>query len=257
MFALKAPLGSRRAVLAAAVLLSLAGPLVSRPAAAQQAAVSPVVVELFTSQGCSSCPPADDLLTELAGRPDIVALSLHVDYWDYIGWKDPYASPQYTARQQRYTESLNLRYVYTPQIVVDGRTNVVGSQRAEVLAAIETAAQRDRPIAITFVTSNGGTVIIPQGHAPDEGATVWLAVYDREHVTEVKRGENAGHKLRNANVVRSFERLGTWTGARLEIPLDLSAARARGRDGCAVIVQRGRAGPVLAAATMSLDALGK
>jgi len=216
-----------------------------------------VVVELFTSQGCSSCPPADALLAELTGRPDVVALSFHVDYWDYIGWKDPYASPQYTARQQRYTQALNLRYVYTPQIVVDGRADVVGSHRAEVLAAIETAAQRDRPIDITFVTNNGGKVIIPQGHAPDEGATVWLAVYDREHVTEVKRGENAGLIVRNANVVRSFERLGTWTGARLEIPLDLSGALARGRDGCAVIVQRGRAGPVLAAATMSLDELGQ
>jgi hypothetical protein len=258
MFARKALLGARRAVLAAAVLLSLiAGPLASRDAAAEPTAASPVVVELFTSQGCSSCPPADELLAELAGRPGVVALSLHVDYWDYIGWKDPYASPQHTARQQRYTESLNLRYVYTPQIVVDGRVNVVGSRRAEVLEAIETAAKRDRPIDITFVTSNGGTVIIPEGHAPDEGATVWLAVYDREHVTEVKRGENAGRSLRNANVVRSFERLGTWSGARLEIPLDLSGARARGRDGCAVIVQRGRAGPVLAAAAMSLDALGQ
>ncbi len=262
MFALKALLGARRAVLAAAVLLSLiAGPLAWNPALAQQsaepAAVAPVVVELFTSQGCSSCPPADALLNELAARPDVVALSLHVDYWDYIGWKDPYASPQYTARQKNYADSLNLRYVYTPQIVVDGRTNVVGSRRAEVIEAIEAAAKRDRPMGITFATGNGGTVIIPEGHAPDEGATVWLAVYDREHTTQIKRGENAGRSLVNANVVRSFERLGTWTGARLEIPLDLAGARARGRDGCAVIVQQGRAGPVLAAAAMNLDALSE
>ena len=257
MFILKVSLNARHAVLASAVLLFLiAGSLVTRQAAAAEpAVVSPVVVELFTSQGCSSCPPADALLTELAGRPDVVALSLHVDYWDYIGWKDPYASPQYTARQQRYAETLHLRYVYTPQIVVDGRANVVGSHRAEVLEAIAAAAKRDRPIDIIFSTRHGGTVIIPEGPAPDEGATVWLAVYDREHVTEIKRGENAGHKLRNANVVRSFERLGTWTGARLEIPLDLAGARARGRDGCAVIVQQGRAGPVLAAAAMSLDGL--
>jgi hypothetical protein len=150
MFALKAPLGARRTVLAAlaaAVLLSLiAGPLASRPAAAQQgaepAAASPVVVELFTSQGCSSCPPADALLDELAGRPGVVALSLHVDYWDYIGWKDPYASPMNTARQQRYAEALNLRYVYTPQIVVDGRANVVGSHRAEVPRVSSSATKR-------------------------------------------------------------------------------------------------------------------
>ena len=258
MFNLKVTRGIRRASLAAAVLLSLiAGPLAPRGATAEPATGNQVVVELFTSQGCSSCPPADELLTELADRPDVVALSLHVDYWDYIGWKDPYASPQYTARQQRYGEALNLRYVYTPQIVVDGRANVIGSRRAEVLEAIETAAKRDRPIDITFDTRDGGMVIIPEGHAPDEGATVWLAVYDRAHLTEVKRGENAGRKLRNANVVRSFERLGTWTGARLEIPLDLTDARARGRDGCAVIVQHGRAGPVLAAAAMNLGDLGK
>jgi hypothetical protein len=262
MFDLNAPRGAYRAVLArgayrAVLLTLLAGPLAPRDATAGPAADPQVVVELFTSQGCSSCPPADELLTELAERPDVVALSLHVDYWDYIGWKDPYASPQYTARQQRYGEALNLRYVYTPQIVVDGRINVVGSRRAEVLSAIETAAKRDKPIDITFGTGNGGMVIIPEGHAPDEGATVWLAVYDRAHVTEIKRGENAGRKLRNANVVRSFERLGTWTGARLEIPLDLAGARARGRDGCAVIVQQGRAGPVLAAAAMNLGDLGK
>jgi hypothetical protein len=249
MFDLKAPKGAGRAILAAAILLAtLPAP---RGAAAQ------VVVELFTSQGCSSCPPADELLTELADQPGVVALSLHVDYWDYIGWKDIYASPQYTARQQRYADALNLRYVYTPQIVVDGRTNVVGSHHAEVRSAIEAAAKRDRPIEISFVMENGGKVIIPEGHAPNEGATVWLAIYDREHLTEVKRGENAGRKLRNANVVRSFERLGTWTGARLEIPLDLTDARARGRDGCAVIVQQGRAGPVLAAAAMNLDDLGE
>ena len=107
MFDLNAPRGTYRAVLAVAVLLSLiAGPLAPRGATAEPVTDTPVVVELFTSQGCSSCPPADELLTELAERPDVVALSLHVDYWDYIGWKDPYASPQYTARQRRYGESV-------------------------------------------------------------------------------------------------------------------------------------------------------
>ena len=235
-------------------LVALPGP---RGAGAQEAAASaaPVLVELFTSQGCNSCPPADELLGELAQRPDVVALSLHVDYWDYIGWKDPYASPMNTDRQRRYAEALNLRYVFTPQIVVDGRANVVGSRRDEVLAAIEAAAGRAKPIEIRLLSEGGGKVVIPAGHAPDAGATVWLAVYDRSQETEVKRGENAGRTLRNANVVRSFERIGTWTGARLEIPLDLSAALARGRDGCAVIVQQGRNGPVLAVAAMNLDAL--
>jgi hypothetical protein len=231
----------RPSALVAAVFLlftlaALPGP---RGADAEERAASgtPVVVELFTSQGCNSCPPADALLGELAGRADVVALSLHVDYWDYIGWKDPYGSPMNTDRQRRYAEALNLRYVFTPQIIVDGRANVVGSHRDEVLAEIEKAAGRAKPIDIQFLTEGGGKVVIPAGHAPDVGATIWLAVYDRNHETEVKRGENAGRTIRNANVVRSFERLGTWTGERVEIPLDLNGASARGRDGCAVIAQ--------------------
>ncbi len=244
--------------IAAALLLILltALPGIQRAAAAEPGAQAmPVVVELYTSQGCNSCPPADALLGELAGRSDLIALSLHVDYWDYIGWKDPYGSPMNTARQRRYAEALNLRYVFTPQIVVDGQVSIVGSHRGEVLAEIENAAGRGKPVGVEFLTDNGGTVVIAAGRAPDVGATVWLAVYDRNHETDVKRGENAGRKISNSNVVRSFERIGTWTGERIEIPLDLSGARARGRDGCAVIVQQGRYGPVLGAAAMALDSL--
>ncbi len=244
-------------LLAAAVFPLLAALPDSAGAAARDRPRQPAVVELFTSQGCNSCPPADELLAELAERPDVVALSLHVDYWDYIGWKDPYGSPMNTARQRRYAEALNLRYVYTPQIIVDGRVNVAGSHRDEVLAEIAKAGRRDKPVRINFLTSGGGKVVVAPGHAPDAGATIWLAVYDRLHETDVKRGENAGRSLRNANVVRSFERVGTWTGDRIEIPLDLSDAQARGRDGCAVIVQQGRYGPVLGAAAMNLDALAK
>ena len=236
-------------------LVALPGP---RGAGAQEAAASaaPVLVELFTSQGCNSCPPADALLGELAQRPDVVALSLHVDYWDYIGWKDPYASPMNTDRQRRYAEALNLRYVFTPQIVVDGRANVVGSRRDEVLAAIEKAAGRAKPIEIRLLSEGGGKVVIPAGHAPDAGATVWLAVYDRSQETEVKRGENAVPRVLKpgARILRG-DVISTGPGARLEIPLDLKAALARGRDGCAVIVQQGRNGPVLAVAAMNLDAL--
>ncbi len=226
-------------------------------AAAQDASATrpAVVVELFTSQGCSSCPPADALLGELAGRPDVIALSLHVDYWDYIGWKDPFGSPMNTARQRRYAEELGLRYVYTPQMIVDGRINAIGSRRDEVLDAIERAGRQRAGFDLSFMESGGGKVVIPAGTAPENGATIWLAVFDRSHETEIKRGENAGRKLRNTNVVRSLERLGTWIGQRLEIPLDLAGAAARGRDGCAVIVQQGRNGPVLAAAVFSLDML--
>ncbi len=216
-----------------------------------------MVVELFTSQGCSSCPPADQLLTELAARPDVIALSLHVDYWDYIGWKDPYGSPMMTERQRRYASELGLRYVFTPQMIVDGRQSVVGSDRIAVESALAAARARDKAVRVSFRPDDGGVVVIDAGHAPDVGATVWLAIYDSDHETEVKRGENAGRTIRNANVVRSIERLGTWTGEALEIPLNLGNAAARGRYGCAVIVQQGRNGPILGAAAMMLDTLAQ
>lgn len=242
--------------LAAAIigLLGLLGAAVT-PTQAASGARPPVVIELFTSQGCSSCPPADRLLTELAMRPDVIALSLHVDYWDYIGWKDPYGSPMMTERQRRYAAALSLPYVFTPQIIIDGRASMVGSQRRTVESAIAAARARQKTAAVSFSPDGGGVVVIAAGQAPKAGATVWQAIYDSKHETAVRRGENAGRTILNVNVVRSFERLGTWTGERLEIPLNLGNAAARGRYGCVVIVQEGRSGPVIGAAVMMLDSL--
>lgn len=244
-----------RAVVRLGAALAVSGMVFGIPVSAH--AKQPVVVELFTSQGCSSCPPADELLAELAERDDVIALSLHVDYWDYIGWKDPYASPQYTERQRRYAEELGLHYVYTPQIVIDGRHNIVGTHRDKVLAAIEASLQQGKLVEVTFVAENGGRVIIPAGPAPDRGATIWLVVYDDVIETEVKRGENAGRKIRNAHVVRRLERLGTWMGERLEIPLNLDSVSTRNNYECAVLVQEGRNGPIIGAGQMRLDALAK
>ena len=213
---------------------------------------APVVVELFTSQGCNSCPPADEFLGELADHPGILALSFHIDYWDYIGWSDPFASPQTTGRQRSYAKSLNLRYVYTPQMVIDGRSDAVGSQRNKVLKAIEKAATTRKAVEIRFVQDDGGKIVIPAGHAPDEGAAVWLAVFDRQRDTEVLRGENAGRTLSNYHVVRQLTRIGTWRGEHLEIPFDMASATVLGRDGCAVIVQQSPTGAVLGAAEMTL-----
>jgi hypothetical protein len=250
---------------AAAVALAAAGMLgpagLSPDRAAAEAALSPdspgapVVVELFTSQGCNSCPPADALLGELAGQPGVIALELHIDYWDYIGWEDPYAGPELTKRQRSYAKRLDQRYVYTPQMVIDGRINVVGSQRDNVLKAIDKAAAGMKALKVRFEQVDGGKIVIPAGHAPDEGAAVWLAVFDRQIETEVLRGENAGRKLVNTNVVRRLTRIGTWRGEHLEIPFDMAAAAAQGRDGCAVIVQQDPTGAVLGAAQMPLEAL--
>jgi hypothetical protein len=247
------------AVLAAA-LLSGPTPMRSGAAAAEFALAPgspgvPVVVELFTSQGCNSCPPADEFLGELASEPGIIALSLHVDYWDYIGWRDPYASPAATARQRQYVRRLGLRYVYTPQMVIDGHADVAGLQRQNVLRTIEKAAVGRKALEVRFERANGGRIVIPDGHAPEGGAAVWLAVYDGSHQTKVPRGENAGRRLRNYNVVRELTRIGIWQGERLEIPFDMAAAAAQGRDGCAVIVQERPAGPVLGAAAIRLEDL--
>jgi len=221
--------------------------------AAEMASNRPVVVELYTSQGCSSCPPADALLGELAKEPGVLALSFHVDYWDYIGWKDPFAAAQYTNRQRDYAAKLGLRYVYTPQMVIDGRHDAVGSNRRAVTRAISESAETAPAVTVTLDAENGGRAMLSAGTAPAGGATVWLVTFDDDHDTAVERGENRGHSLHNSNVVRELTALGTWTGEAKEFPLDLAAARAAGRGGCAVIVQDGRGGPVIGAAMFDLD----
>ena len=214
---------------------------------------APVVVELFTSEGCSSCPPADAFLGELAQRPSIVALAFHVDYWDYIGWKDPYASPLATQRQHDYAAALGLHMVYTPQMVVDGHTDVVGSERGDVSAAIDKAAALPK-LAISIEKDAGGgyRVVIPAAAPPAGGpATVWLALFDSQQETPVKRGENGGRTLKEYNIVREWRQIATWDGSALSLPLAMTAKPAQ--DGCAIIVQSGPVGPILGAAVMKLD----
>lgn len=213
----------------------------------------PVVVELFTSQGCSSCPPADELLGELAGESGILALSFHVDYWDYIGWEDPFADAQYTQRQRDYVDQLGLRYVYTPQMVIEGRYDAVGSNRSDVTRAIAQAAETVPLVTVTLEAAEGGRAMVSSGQAPAEGATVWLITFDDGHDTQIARGENRGRSLRNTNVVRELTPLGTWDGQAKSFPLDFAKAKAAGRGGCAVIVQQGRGGPILGAAVHDLD----
>jgi hypothetical protein len=222
-------------------------------AAARAQDKGPVVVELFTSEGCSSCPPADAILGELAQRPDIVALAFHVDYWDYIGWKDPYASAANTRRQHDYAAALGLHMVYTPQMVVDGRADAVGSERGDVEAAIGKAAAASK-LAIAIAKDAGGyRVAIPAAAPPAGGpATVWLAVFDSEQETPVKRGENGGRTLKEFNIVREWRRIGTWNGEAVTLPLDVAMGGAE-HKGCAIIVQSGPVGPVLGAAVMKMD----
>ena len=235
----------------AAVML-LAGPM-----ARADTAAPPVLVELFTSQGCSSCPPAEAYLVALAKRGDLVALSMHVNYWDYIGWKDRFASEATTDRQRAYGERIGRGQVYTPQIVVNGVLDAVGSRRGQVDRAIASAqAGTGLKLAIELTLVEGGdlSISLPGAHYPGKAA-VWLARYDREHKTEVERGENAGRILHNVNVVRELRRIGTWTGQPLEIRLpagQLTTADGKGNDGCVIIVQDDGFGQVLGVARMAL-----
>jgi len=215
---------------------------------------SPVVIELYTSQGCSSCPPADEYLGELAARRDVLALAFHVDYWNYIGWEDPFSSPEATARQRAYARLMNLRAVYTPQMVIDGATHEVGSHRAAVASAIKAAAALPKASLVLMNDGAGYKVMIGDGAgamaALAEPATVWLVEYDRELVTDVQRGENAGKMLTAYNVVRTFRAIGEWNGAATEIALPPAETDA---EACAVIVQAGPVGPVYAAAAFVME----
>jgi hypothetical protein len=180
--------------------------------AAARAGERPVLVELFTSEGCSSCPPADALLAELASRPDVLALSFHVDYWDRLGWKDPFSSHEATQRQDRYATLLDLATVYTPQIVVDGRWQAVGSDRADVEHALDRARRDRQEVPITLALAQGQAQIKLGPGSDAATASVLLIGFDRRHVTAVKRGENAGRTLPHVDVVRGVEEIVRYSG---------------------------------------------
>ncbi len=182
-----------------------------------QAGERPVVVELFTSEGCSSCPPADALLAELANRPDVLALSFHVDYWDRLGWKDPSSSPEATARQERYAWLLGIDTVYTPQIVVDGRREAVGSDRSAVEHALDAASREPSAVPVTLSFNNGRARITLGRGGVTASASVVLIGFDRRRVDTVERGENSGRTLTHVDVVRGIEEVGRFTGQASQI----------------------------------------
>ena len=230
----------------AAALTALASAL---PAHADEAASAPpVVVELFTSQGCSSCPPADAYLGELSRRPGVLALGFHIDYWNYIGWTDPYSLPLAAARQRAYGQRLGLHYVYTPQMVIDGVGEGVGSEPGKIAPLLHAARQRPRlGPALSVEKRDGGFHIhVGSGVAPSS-ATVWLVGFDQQHDTKVLRGENEGTTANDYQVVRSFKSVGAWHGQPLD--LDLPAGSAAG-DRIAVLLQLDGTGPILTAATL-------
>jgi hypothetical protein len=206
-------------------------------------AAQPVVVELFQSQGCSSCPPANANVNALADRSDILALSFGVTYWDQLGWKDTFATQQNTARQWDYARgSLHHSNVFTPQVVINGRLDVAGTDRKELDDAVAGAA----PVApAPSLTISGAHVSVGEGQAPAQGADVWLVRYDPRVVqVAIQRGENGGRTLPHRNIVRSLIRLGAWNGAvaRFALPPSSDAALRT-----AILVQGKQGGPIFAA----------
>jgi hypothetical protein len=203
----------RRSLIMASQAMAAAAATWSLSASAGPPVASPVVVELFTSQGCSSCPPADALLGELARRPEVVALAWHVDYWNHLGWLDPYASAEWTNRQRRYAHLLNDE-VYTPALVVNGARMVVGSDRSAVQAAM--AAPHPFPVGVELKRAEHG-LTARLGPRPDN-AVVSLLIYDASHSTGVRAGENAGRKLWEPHIVRSASILEPGDATTVSLP---------------------------------------
>jgi len=207
------------------------------------------VVELFTSQGCSSCPPADALVGELAKRDDVLAISIHVDYWDYIGWKDPFAQAHHTDRQREYSRRFELRYVYTPQMVIQGAYQESGAKRGTIMEFIERAKELPR-VEVRLTRGPDGVRLELPSSAVDGEVEIISVFADRRHDTDIKRGENGGRRLSYYNVVREMKTIGTWRGEPRRMAVSMAET---GGDICAVILQMAKTRRIIGAARIDLD----
>jgi hypothetical protein len=229
--------------------------LLSAGALAQPSAV----LELFTSQGCSSCPPADALLGEYAERDDVLALSFAVDYWDYLGWKDTLAKPENSDRQRGYAAARGDREVYTPQMVVNGATHMVGSNRGAVERAVNEGLEKGLPVPITL-TSNDDATTVNVGAAPGPSsahANLWLVMYERAVTVPIDRGENGGRTITYSNVVKKLRPIAMWKGEAMSVDLPKSELAKAKAKRCAVILQAEKAdgvpGQIMGAAKIEYD----
>ena len=250
----------------AALSFSLSGRTSVSAAAASSAAAStsgsgtPVIVELFTSEGCSSCPPADALLIELDKQPikgaEIIALGQHVDYWNRLGWKDRFSSAQFSERQSEYSEHLGLNGVYTPQMVVDGQKEFVGNSRQDAYSAVKRAATEVKPATITLERSGAEAINIKVSEAAGLGGKqlVYLAVTESGLENDVASGENSGRKLRHSAVVRTLKQIGSVKDGQFSQTehLTLSGDWNRSQMKAVVFVQEAGRGKILGAASVGL-----
>ena len=229
-----------RHLIACLLPLLLSAPLVH----AQTAQKPKAVVELFTSQGCSSCPPADALMVELSQDPDVVALTLPVTYWDYLGWKDTLGQDAFSKRQKLYAKARGDNQIYTPQAVINGTSHMIGSEKSEIRKRIADITTDPLDAAITL-TEDGGTLRIalaPLPGAPETSGSVWVLPTSRAVTVPITRGENQGKTVSYANVVRALMRVGSWDGKAGEIRVPIAATQAPDADGYVVIVQAEKPG---------------
>ena len=216
---------------------------------------APAVIELFTSQGCSSCPSADTLIGELSkDQPNLIALTLPVDYWDYIGWKDTLALPAFTARQRAYASLRGDHQIYTPQAVINGLSHVVGSDRDEIKTSAKIAFGRDGALSVGLSAQpEEGGLAVELGAAPQGAARtgeLWLFHIARERTVSIGRGENAGARVTYANVVRHMQKIGDWAGSPVRFAIPRDDLSAPDSDSYVLILQAGsmeKPGPILAA----------
>ncbi len=234
----------------ACIVMTLASMLAPAGQAFADAGVAqrPLLLELFTSQSCSSCPPADAVLRELSTHDDLLPLAFHVDYWNNLGWVDPFSSAAFTARQQGYA-SIRGFEVYTPQLVIDGKSDVIGSSRSDVSATIA-SARREEKSAASSIQRNGRNVNMSVGATAgaslNAAADVYLLSFDSNQSTSIRGGENAGRKLAYSNVVRSMRKVGEWRNQPLTLAEQLQPEESG--DRLALVVQE-RGGTVWAVAS--------
>lgn len=205
---------------------------------AQAQSTEPVgVVELFTSQGCNSCPPADAVLGELAKQGNLVALSYHVDYWNYLGWEDTFSSKESTDRQYDYARTLGRKSVYTPQVVINGRDHINGADKRGINKKVSAFDKSGRGLTVPIeATMDGDKIRINIGEGQGK-ADVIVVYFDRENAVDIKRGENGGRKLVYWNSVRDIQTVAMWDGDAVELDLPVHVMSGKGYDGCAVLLQ--------------------
>jgi len=241
----------------AGVGLALALVLMGHANAGQPQGSHPVVIELFTSQGCSDCPAADRIVAELASRKDVLALSFPITYWDMLGWKDTFATEANTYRQKSYAKTMNRSGIYTPQIVIDGKIDVVGNQRDRVMSAISnrsTQIATEQPINLALGIASGRVEIAIPAAARGKDkplATIWVMRTLSHATVNVQQGENKNHQLVYANLVRELHRAGEWTGEAMKIDVPITTGKSK-HDGVAVLLQSHDYGEVIAAAMIKL-----